>query len=116
MSHRHPLTGLWSLAILALLTVAVGPTVPAAAQAADGARLFRDLCADCHGRGGERRALGQSRRLIDLDTATLRRTLEERRALTRPKTMQDRVKGSLTAADAEAVIAHVATLGGAGSE
>jgi len=85
-----------------------GPAWPAQAQdtgASPGAGLYRNICADCHGRRGELQALGQSRPLRTLDGETVRETLLARRA--DPHTMQDRIKAGLTDDEVDALAAYV---------
>ncbi|KAA5606028.1 c-type cytochrome [Roseospira marina] len=99
-AHRH-------VALLAAAIVVLALTAPAQAQdATEGARLYRDTCADCHGRQGEDKALGQSRPLRTLDAETVRETLIARRA--DPRSMQDRIKAGLTDREVEALAAYVA--------
>jgi len=87
------------------LGLGVVPALAALDGMTEAARLYRDTCADCHGRQGELSALGQSRPLRTLDAETVRETLLARRA--EPHTMQDRIKAGLTDDEVAALAAYV---------
>lgn len=99
------------LAAVVAITASLGPAWAAGPDLDEGARLFRDVCANCHGRGGTRRALGKSQPLVTLKAGEVRQTLLDRRADPNPRTMQDRLKGALTPEEIDAVAAYAATLG-----
>lgn len=95
----------------ALMLAAPLASGPAAAADTGAVKIvYLTTCADCHGRQGERRALGQSRQLRTLDAETVRETLRARRDLPALRTTQDRVKADLSDSEIEALTDYVATL------
>lgn len=110
MRGSHVWRGVLAAVFLGLCPAALAADGEGGGAVEIGRRLFQDTCAACHGRAADRRALGKSRPLAGLDAAAIRAALEERRALSRPKTMQDRIKAALGAEDADAVAAYLATL------
>ncbi|AEO49337.1 c-type cytochrome [Rhodospirillum rubrum] len=75
----------------------------------EGAALFSLSCRDCHGRAGEKAALGLSRPVAALSAAEITAALDERRRRP-PRSMQDRIKSGLTDDDVEALAAYIASI------
>lgn len=93
---------------VAVLMLSVAPAGAEDAQA--GESLYQSTCANCHGREGQRRAMGRSRPIGDMNAAAVRETLLARRDGAGRKSMQDRIKSSLSNDDIAAVAAYLETL------
>lgn len=97
-----------TLAMLLVLTVAVGAT-PALA-ASDGAAIYKAKCATCHGADGSgQTAMGKAMKLRDLRSAEVQKqTDKELYAWTADgKGKMPGYKGKLTDEDINALVAHM---------
>ncbi len=71
--------------------------IPLHAYALDGQALYEQQCANCHGQKGEIRALGKSRKLLELNSDALVESIKsyqrgDRNNVVMGKLMQSRVK------------------------
>lgn len=102
---------------LVALAAALSVSSPAAATAGDvsaerGQALYKEQCESCHGRRGETKALGRSRRLADLDGAAVLAGLRgPKEATSPPRTTQARLKSGLSDDEVRSLAAYIATIG-----
>lgn len=108
---NRPLFVCLSLAGAVILGLLCAGSVPAKAQEAAGERQYRNACADCHGPKGEKKAFGRSRPIAGMSEEEVQEALRTRRAIQKPKTMNERVKAALSDEEIDTLSSYVATFG-----
>lgn len=93
---------------LALLVAFWAGTSPALAQSPD--VIYKNSCASCHGRYGEKNALGKARPLKDLTQQELAEGLRARKAGEIVGAAGNKAKARLSDEDITALSAYVVTL------
>ena len=98
-----PLVKSGSLVLVLLASFVTGAQSGALDQ---GAQLYADRCANCHGERGEKKALGRSRKLTDMTAAEIEETLQPYQLGLPAKNMKERMKSGLTDEQIEALAAY----------
>ena len=109
---NRPLFVCLGLAGAVILGLLCARPVPANAQDAAGERQYRDVCADCHGAKGEKKAFGRARPIAGMSADEVREALQTRRAIQKPKTMNERVKAALSDEEIDTLSSYIATFVG----
>ena len=108
---NRPLFVCLGLAGAVILGLLCALPVSASAQEAAGERQYRNACADCHGPKGEKKAFGRSRPIAGMSAEEVQDALRTRRAIQKPKTMNERVKAALSDEEIDTLSSYIATFG-----